>query len=158
MDAADEAYTVPVQAAFNKIGENMKFNRGIKISAAKVGSYLHFNGKVGVLLGVDGELADEMLTDLCMHIAFADPVAITADQVPADVVEKEKQFILDQVMESGKPKEIAEKMVEGKMRKFLSGLALLEQPFVKDDKKKVKDVLGAVNVTAFARFAVGAGA
>ena len=74
---------------------------------------------------------------------------------PADVLEKERNFARQQAIDSGKPAEIAEKIVEGKMRKFLAGNALLEQPFVRDDKKKVKDLLGGATIAAFARFAVG---
>ena len=72
-----------------------------------------------------------------------------------EAVEEERKIAMAQAMESGKPPEIAEKIVTGKLRKFLAGKALLEQAFVRDDKKKVKDVLGGAKVTAFARFAVG---
>ena len=129
--------------------------QGVKITAPKIGSYLHHNNKVGVLVGIDGDIEDQTLADLCMHIAFADPVGINVDDIPADVVEKEKKFALEQATESGKPKEIAEKIVTGKLRKFLAGKALLEQPFVRDDKKQVKEILGDARVTAFARFAIG---
>jgi len=152
---ATDAINETVQAALAKIGENMSYARGIKIAAPRVGTYLHHNRKVGVIVGVDGDASDETLADLCMHIAFADPVGITVDDIPEDVVEKEKKFATQQAIDSGKPPEIAEKIVVGKMRKFLSERALLEQPFVRDDKKKVKDVLGGATVTAFARFAVG---
>ena len=152
---ATDAINDAVQATLSKIGENMSYARGIKIAAPRVGTYLHHNNKVGVVVGVDGDVTDETLADLCMHIAFADPVGITVDDIPAEVVEKEKKFATQQAIESGKPPEIAEKMVAGKMRKFLSGKALLEQPFVRDDKKNVQEILGAATVTAFARFAVG---
>ena len=152
---ADQAITDVVQAAFAKIGENMSFTRGIKISAAQIGVYIHHNSKVGVLVGLDGELAQETLSDLCMHIAFADPMGITADDISAEVVEKERKFATQQAIDSGKPKEIAEKMVEGKMKKFLAERALIEQKFVRDESKKIKDILGDVNVTAFARYAIG---
>ncbi|MCK4601292.1 MAG: translation elongation factor Ts [Phycisphaerae bacterium] len=154
--AATEAIGETVQQALSKIGENMSYSRGIKISAGRVGAYLHHNGKVGVLLGVNGELSDETLNDLCMHIAFTDPIGITGEDIPAELVEKEKAFAKTQAVESGKPEDIAEKMVAGKVKKFLAANAFLEQPFVRDDKKKVKDVLGSAKVTAFARFAVGA--
>lgn len=150
-----QAITDAVQAAFAKIGENMKFTRGIKISAPQVGTYLHHNGKVGVIVGVDGQLSPETMADLCMHIAFTDPMAITPDQVPADVVAKERAFAEEQAKESGKPPEIVQKMVVGKINKFLAENALVEQLFVKDDKKKVKEILGSAKVTAFARFSVG---
>ena len=152
---ATEEIAAAVQACLAKTGENMSYARGVRISAPRVGTYLHHNNKVGVLVAVDGDLDDQTLADLCMHIAFSDPVGITVDDIPADVVEKEKKFAMEEAMESGKPAEIAEKMVTGKIRKFLAGKALLEQPFVRDDKKKVKDILGEVTVTAFARYAIG---
>ena len=144
-----------VQDALAKIGENMKFVRGIKISAPKIGTYLHHNNKVGVVVGVDGDITDETLGDLCMHIAFADPMGITTDDVPTDIVAKEKAFVVEEAAASGKPPQIVEKIVAGKIAKFLAGKALLEQAFVRDDKKKVKQILGDAKVAAFARYAVG---
>jgi elongation factor Ts len=153
---ANDEINAKVQDAFAKIGENMGYARGVKITAPKVGAYLHHNNKVGVIVGVDkADVDDDTLTDVCMHIAFSDPMGITADDIPADVVEKEKQFAIDQAVESGKPKDIAEKMVTGKMRKFMEQNALMEQAFVKDEKQQVKDVLGGATVTAFARYSVG---
>ncbi len=144
-----------VTGALAKIGENMSFARGIKISAPRVGAYLHHNGKVGVVIGVDGPVDDALLGQLCQHIAFTDPMGITPDDIPAEFVEKEKRLAVEQAVESGKPKDIAEKMVAGKIRKVLAKNALIEQPFVRDETKTVKEVLGAAKVTAFARFAVG---
>lgn len=152
---ATEAMTRRLQDTLAKIGENMSYARGIKISAPRIGRYLHHNRKVGVLVGLDGKVSDEVLADLCMHIAFADPMGITPSDIPADLVAREREIARQQAIESGKPPEIAEKMVEGKIRKFLAEHSLMEQPFVKDDKKQVKDILGKVKVTAFARFAVG---
>lgn len=152
---ASDQMAAAVQEALTKTGENMKYVRGTKVSAPKIGTYLHHNNKVGVLVALDGDLDDQTLSDLCMHVAFADPVGITTDDIPAEVVEKEKAFATQEAIDSGKPPEIAEKMVVGKMAKFLAGKALLEQPFVRDDKKKVKDILGDAKVTAFARYAVG---
>ena len=154
IEAGDEIKDA-VQAALTKIGENMSYARGVKIASPRMGTYLHHNRKVGVLVGVEGEVSDETLSDLCMHIAFADPMGITADDVPAELVEKEREFAKQQAIDSGKPPEIAEKMVVGKMKKFLASKTLLEQPFVRDDKKKVKDILGGATVKAFARYAVG---
>ena len=154
VEASDEM-TALVQDCFAKIGENMKYGRGVKITAPKVGKYIHHNGKVGVLVGIEGDIDEETLTGLCMHIAFADPMGLTKDDIPADVVEKEKAVATEQAAESGKPPQIVEKIVAGKLNKFLAANALLEQPFVRDDKKKVKDILGGATVTTFARFAVG---
>lgn len=156
---ATDAMTQALQDTLAKIGENMSYANGAKITATKVGTYLHHNGKVGVLVGVDKELDDELLTDICMHIAFSDPMGITPDEIPADLIEKEKKFATQEAVDSGKPQEIAEKIVEGKMRKFLEERALMEQLIAREDKygkKKVKDVLDGANVTAFARMAVGA--
>jgi elongation factor Ts len=144
-----------VQSALAKIGENMNFARGIKISAPKIGAYLHHNNKVGVLVGIEGEIDDTILNDICMHVAFTDPMGLTVNDIPSDLVEHEKRLAREQAMEAGKPPEIAEKMTTGKVRKFLEANALLEQPFVKDDKKKVKEILGAAKITAFARYQVG---
>ncbi|MHC4981737.1 MAG: translation elongation factor Ts [Planctomycetota bacterium] len=154
ISATDEMQAA-VQETLTRIGENMNYARGVKISAPRVGEYRHHNGQVGVIVGVEGEIDDQTLSDLCMHIAFADPMGITKDDIPADVVEKEKQFAKQQAIDSGKPPEIAEKIVAGKLNKFLAANALLDQPFVREDKKKVKDIIGSAKVTAFARYAVG---
>lgn len=153
--AATDAITAAVQACFAKIGENMSYSRGIKLAAGRVATYLHHNGKVGVMVAVDGAADEAVLADLCMHIAFANPLAVSKEDVPADLVEKEKAFAKQEAIDSGKPAEIAEKMVVGKINKFLAANALLEQPFVRDDKKKVKEILGGATVKAFARFAIG---
>jgi len=152
---ASEQINRRVQECFAKIGENMRYVRGVKISAPRIGHYVHHNGKVGVLVGVAGEISDELLNDLCMHIAFADPMAVSAEEIPAEIVERERRLAREQANESGKPPQVVEKIVEGKVRKFLASNALLEQPFVREEKKKVKQVLGQARVTTFARFAVG---
>jgi len=152
---ATDAITDAVQGALAKIGENMGYVQGTKIAAPKTASYLHFNKKVGVIVGIDGEVDDETLRGLCMHIAFSDPMGIAVDDIPADLMEKERAFATKQAIDSGKPPEIAEMMVAGKMRKFAAGKALLEQAYVRDEKKTVKEILGGATVTAFARFAIG---
>ncbi len=152
---ATEQITEKVQDAFAKISENMSYARGVKISANLVGSYIHHNGKVGVLVGVDSDVDAETLSQLCMHVAFTDPMGINTEDIPAELIEKEKKFATEEAIESGKPAEIAEKIVTGKVNKFLAANALMEQPFVKDEKQTVKQILSGAKVTAFARFAVG---
>jgi elongation factor Ts len=144
-----------VQACFEKIGENMSFGRGFAIKATKVGSYVHHNNKVGVIVGVDADTEDDLLAKLCMHIAFSDPLGITEADLPAELLDKERAFAKQEAIDSGKPEEIAEKMVVGKMKKFIAERALMEQKFVHDDKVTVKEILGGVNVTAFARYKLG---
>jgi elongation factor Ts len=151
---ATDAINDRVQTTLAMIGENMSYSRGVKICADSIGTYAHHNGKVGVVVGVNGQLDEETLSGLCMHIAFADPIGITGDDVPADLVEKEKQIAMAQAVESGKNEEIAAKMVEGKMKKFIASKALIEQAYVRDDKKQVKEILGDATIKAFARFAI----
>jgi len=143
-------------------GENVSFARGHKFAGnmgtTAFGKYVHHDGKTGVLIMAEGSVNEETLRQLCMHITAAVPVpkGVTAQDIPANIVEKERKFRIEQAMESGKPKEIAEKIVEGGMRKFFEELALMEQPFVMDPTKKIKDVLGPkANVLAFVRYAVG---
>ena len=111
-----------------------------------------------MLLQAEGSISEETLRDICMHITakLPKPLGVTAKDIPADVVERERKFRIEQAMESGKPKEIAEKMVEGGMRKFYEERALLEQPFIRDESKKVKDLLGTkATIVAFFRWQVG---
>jgi len=143
-------------------GENARFARGHKLTqdpgSGSFGQYVHHDGKTGVLLQAEGSISDETLRQICMHITAAvpRPKGITANDVPADVVEKERRFRIDQAMESGKPKEIAEKMVEGGMRKFFEEIALMEQPYFMDATKKVKDIVGPnAKLLAFFRWQVG---
>jgi elongation factor Ts len=141
-------------------GETISLARGQHIAGGpgvKFGQYVHHDGKTGALVKVTGEISDEALRQICMHIVAAvpSPKGVNPSDVPAEIVEKERKFRLEQAMESGKPKEIAEKMVEGGMRKFFEEVALLEQPYVIDPSKKVKDIVGKATVNGFWRWAVG---
>ncbi len=153
--SATDEMAATVQAAFEKIGENMGYVRGIKLEGSQVGMYKHHNNKVGAMVAIDGQLAPETLTELCMHVAFHSPIGITTDDIPAELIEKEKAVAKAQAMEEGKPEEIAEKMVIGKVRKFCQQNCLLEQDFIKDETKAVKEVLGDAKVLAFVRYSVG---
>lgn len=142
-------------------GENASFARGHKLigeSSTTFGHYIHHDGKTGVLVQAEGSVSDDLLRDICMHIAaiVPRPQGITANDIPAHIVERERKFALEQAIESGKPKEIAEKMVEGKIRKFFEEVALLEQPFVKDPDRRIKQLLPKdATITAFFRWQVG---
>jgi elongation factor Ts len=144
-----------------KTGENASIARIQKLDApasTMFGTYVHHDGKKGVIVQASGSLSAEMARNICMHIVAKDPVpkGVTANDIPSDIVEKERKFRIEQAMESGKPKEIAEKMVEGGMRKFFEEIALLEQPFVMDESKKVKELLPAgATVSSFVRWQVG---
>lgn len=144
-----------------KTGENASIARVHKLEgggSTMFGFYVHHDGKKGALVQCDGSVSQDMAREICQHIVAKDPAprGITPADVPAAVVEKERKFRIEQAMESGKPKEIAEKMVEGGMRKFFEEIALLEQPFIRDESKKVKDLLPkGASVVAFLRWQVG---
>ncbi|HPO93165.1 MAG TPA: translation elongation factor Ts [Phycisphaerales bacterium] len=143
-------------------GENCSYARGHKLAGAEgkstFGTYVHHDGKTGVLIQASGDVTEATLRQICMHVTAAVPTpkGITPNDIPANIVERERKFRIDQAIESGKPKEIAEKMVEGGMRKFFEEVALLEQPFVMDPTKKIKDIVGPkAQIVAFLRWAVG---
>ena len=142
-------------------GENISIARAHKLAGragtTTFGSYVHHDGKTGVLLHAEGDVSEETLRQVGMHVTAAvpRPLGVSVDDVPADKVERERRFRLDQAMESGKPQEIAEKMVEGGMKKFYAEVALIEQPYIIDPSKTVRDILGKGQVLAFFRWAVG---
>lgn len=138
-------------------GENCSYARGRKYKGGVFGSYVHHDGKTGALIQAEGSVAADVLKQVCMHIVakVPTPKGVSPNDIPAEIVDRERKFRIDQAMESGKPKEIAEKMVEGGMRKFYEEVALLEQPYVMDESKRVKDIIGSAKVLAFSRYAVG---
>ncbi len=142
-------------------GENASLARAVRVAGGDgtiFGSYIHHDGKTGVLVVAEGNVPQETLREIGMHITASPtrPLGVTANDIPGAVVEKERNFRISQAMESGKPKEIAEKIVEGGMRKFYEEVTLLEQPFIKDETRKVKDVIGAGGkIKKFYRWAVG---
>jgi len=141
-----------------KIGENITVRRVSRVeSDGVVGAYMH-GSRIGVLTGVAG--GDEALAkDISMHIAASKPVCVSADDVPADVIEKEKEIFTAQAAESGKPPEIIEKMIGGRINKFLKEVTLVGQPFVKDPDQTIEKLLASkgATVSAFERLEVGEG-
>ena len=141
------------------IGENMSIRRFARFeSTGLVESYIHGDGKIGVLINLsagDSSLAK----DLCMQVAAARPEYLDRESVPAEKVAKEMEILKAQAMNEGKPAEIAEKMVQGRIGKFYSEICLLEQPFVKDPDMKVQKLVESKNakVVEFARFEKGEG-
>jgi elongation factor Ts len=145
------------QALVQKIGENMTIRRFKRMQArGKLALYLH-GAKIGVL--VDYEGAEEVGTEVAMHISFYKPQYLLKNEVPADIVSREREIQLARARESGKPPEIAAKMVEGSLNKFLGEISLMGQPFVKDDKQTVEKMLAAkkAKVNGYAFFVVGEG-
>ncbi len=146
------------QALVSKIGENMSVRRFVRMETdGQIASYRH-GVRIGVLVEMSGG-DEELGRDLAMHIAASNPVCVEEKDVPADLLAKEKEIIEAQAKESGKPDNIIEKMVEGRLRKFLSEVTLVGQPFVKDPDTTVGKLLKSkgANVNRFVRFEVGEG-
>lgn len=141
-----------------KIGENMTIRRIEMIeTSGEIGKYQH-GEKIGVAVAMEGG-NEALIKDVAMHVAAAKPSAVSEDELDAEMVEKERNFQIDQAKDSGKPMEIIEKMIEGRMKKFLKEMTLLGQPFVKDPDQSVEKLLTANNakVTSFVRLEVGEG-
>ncbi|HIA43529.1 MAG TPA: elongation factor Ts [Gammaproteobacteria bacterium] len=143
-----------------KLGENIVVRRMFQSddSADHTGVYLHSNKKIACVTSLRGG-NDEAAKDIAMHIAATDPLAISPNDIPIEILEKEKEIFEAQSADSGKPKDIVVKMVEGKVKKFLSEVSLTEQDFVKDPGVKIKSLLDKNNaqVIQFKRFEVGEG-
>ena len=156
--AAGETLEATRNALVAKIGENIKVRR-FEVSQVRgaIGTYLH-GAKIGVVVDVDGG-DDALRKDLAMHIAASAPVHISADDIPAEIVAKERNFLSQQAAQEGKPPEIVTKMVEGRLRKFLNEITLLGQTFVKDPDITVGKLLqqADASVNSFVRLEVGEG-
>jgi len=148
--------------------------RAGKIAAeGTVASYIHAGGKVGVLVEVNSETDfvakndqfQDLVKDIALHIAAVSPKYVSRDEVPVELLEKEKDVYREQMKNEGKPSDIIEKIIEGKINKFYGEICLLEQPFIKDDQKTIEEILIAktgeigekISVRRFARFELGEG-
>jgi len=147
-------------ALVQKIGENISVRRAAMIGAPgqTVGSYVHSNNKIGVLVALNGG-DQELARDLAMHVAATNPLVSNPEDVPAEVLAKESEIYTAQASESGKPADIVEKMVSGRLRKYIEEVSLTEQAFVKDPDIKISKLLkqGNASVVGFIRYMVGEG-
>jgi len=146
------------EALVQKIGENISVRRAVVVEGANVGAYVHGNGKIAVLTNLTA--GDEALAkDVAMHIAAVNPQVAKPEDMPAELLEKERAIYIAQAEDSGKPAEIVAKMVEGRVRKFLAESSLTEQPFVKDPDLKIGQLLknAGADINGFTRFEVGEG-
>ncbi len=146
------------KALITKIGENIKVRRFERMNTENnVGCYVH-GGRIGVLVELNGGDA-ALAKDIAMHIAASKPVVVSKSQVPQELIDKERDIFTSQAQESGKPQEIIEKMIEGRINKFLDEVSLQGQPFVKDPSLKVSKLLKDKNaeVIRFIRYEVGEG-
>lgn len=144
------------------IGENISLRRLAvleKAAGGVFGGYLHMGGKIGVLVALDNTSNEQLAKDIAMHAAASNPRYVSRDEVPAGELDREREVLKNQALAEGKPANIVEKMVEGRLSKFYEENCLVEQPFVKDPDKKVSALLkdAGATVRAFARFQVGEG-
>ena len=144
-----------------KIGEKLSFRRFMRVTKSdseNFGEYIHMGGKIAVLTVVDGA-SSEVAKDVSMHAAAMRPKYVTREEVPSEVVEHEKTVLKEQAMAEGKPAEIAEKMVNGRVNKFFKEICLLEQPFVKDGDVTVETYVknNGGTIKSVTRFEVGEG-
>lgn len=148
------------QALVQKIGENISVRRVVTHEASDgvVGGYVHGNNRIAVLVSLKGG-SDELARDVAMHVAAVNPQVVSPDDMPAEQVAKEREIYAAQAQDSGKPPEIVEKMIDGRIRKFLSENSLTEQAFVKNPDMTVGKLVSAAGaeVLGFTRFEVGEG-
>jgi len=145
-------------ALVQKIGENINLRRVAIVEADVVDTYVHSNDRIAVLVALKG--GDSALArDVAMHVAAANPLVMRASDVPTDVLDKEREIYAAQAAESGKPAEIVEKMIEGRIRKYVAEITLLEQAFVKDPDLTVGALLkkAGADIVSFVRYEVGEG-
>ena len=146
------------------IGENLQVQRGVRMAApegSELGSYLHFGGRIGVLIELSGAGADVsgLARDLAMHVAATNPMGVSPEDIPEADRLRERAVLVEQAKAEGKPEHIAEKIVEGRMRKYFEENTLLKQGFVKDPDTSIEDLVASkgsdVSVRRFVRFAIG---
>ena len=146
-------------ALVSKIGENIQVRRFETITSDKgaLGKYMH-GSRIGVMVELENG-SDELGKDIAMHVAASKPICVNEDGVPAETLQKEKEIFIAQAEGSGKPAEIIEKMVQGRLKKYLGEITLLGQPFVKDPDKSVEKLLkeNSASVLSFIRYEVGEG-
>lgn len=147
-----------VNAAIGTLGENMSIGRAQRVEVADggvIGSYVHSNGKIGVMVAVEGSTDAEMAKNIAMQVAATNPVAIDTDGIPADIIDREREVYRQKTLEEGKPENIVDKIVEGRMQKFYKEITLVNQPYIRDDKMTIKDLLKGATVATMVRFELG---
>jgi elongation factor Ts len=167
-EALPDDLLATIKESISKTGENIQFRRGTKLSSANgvTESYLHLGGKIGVLVQVDGandETARGLARDLAMQVAAASPEYLTRDDVPQDVIEKEMEIYRQLARNEGKPDQFLDRIATGRLEKFFKDNCLVEQPYIKDPDKQVKDLVAevsksagvALTINAFVRYQLG---
>ena len=144
-----------VAASAGKIGENLVLNRVAYLEGSNLAGYVHSNGKIGVLVDLNGG-TEQHAKDVALHVAAERPQYLTRDEVEAGDIEKEREILTNKALAEGKPQQIVEKIVEGQIGKFYQERVLPEQGFVKDNSVTVGKYLGDASVKRFVRYEIGA--
>lgn len=134
------------------IGEKMGLKRMAILKAPTVAAYSHLGGKLGVLVALDQANQADLAQEIAMQVAAANPKYLKPEEVLTEELDKEKEIYREQLLKEGKPEAMVDKIVLGKVSKYYSEVCLIEQEFIKDDKKKVKDILGGVGILQFIRY------
>ncbi len=160
LDSVSEALNAERETLVQEIGENMTIRRGQVVESAEgaLSYYMHGDQRRGAIVQLTTK-SDEVGRDLAMHVVAINPMVVKSEDVSADVLDKEREIYLSQAQDSGKPEEIVAKMVEGRVKKYLAEVSLLDQPFVKDGNTKVGALVKQANtdVVQFVRYEVGEG-
>ncbi|MCK4539567.1 elongation factor Ts [Candidatus Parcubacteria bacterium] len=143
-----------VDSLSGTIGEKISISRFDILSGPTVACYKHLGGRIGVLLSLDRAGKDDLAYDLAMHTAAANPRYLKPEEVKEEEVNKEKEIYQEQLKAEGKPEQIIGKILEGKINKFYEEVCLLKQEYIKDDKKKVEEILGGANIEKYIRYSL----
>lgn len=158
--AVSESLNAERETLIQEIGENMTIRRGQVVESAEgaLSFYMHGDQRRGAIVQLTNK-SDEVGRDLAMHVVAINPMVVKSEDVSADLLDKEREIYLSQAQDSGKPEEIVAKMVEGRVKKYLAEVSLLDQPFVKDGNTKVGALVKQANtdVVQFVRYEVGEG-
>ncbi len=148
------------EALVQKIGENISVRRiaSLKVEGGLVGVYIHGNSRIGVLVSLSTQNSS-LARDVAMHVAAVNPKVLTAEDMPKSVLDAEKEIYISQALDSGKSEDIAQKMVEGRLKKYLAENTLLQQPFVKNPDQTVSELISShgAGIHSFIRYEVGEG-
>jgi len=154
VESVNESEKANLTDMIAKIGENMQLRRAVRWeSTGTCASYLHMGGRIGVMIDVEGADDQAALSDICMHIAAFKPQYIVPDDIPKDEIDKEKEIAAAQM--AGKPAEIIEKIVLGKINKWFKEVCLMQQPWVRDDKMSVGKANPGITIKRFIRWEIG---
>ena len=155
-EKALELESEELAALFTKFGEKMILRRALRYeTAGGIAYYLHGGGKVGVMVEAEGEYDAELLKNVCLHIAAYSPRFVCSCEVPAEMIEHEKEIGRAQLLEQGKPEAMIDKILPGKINKWYTEICLLYQPWIHDDKSCLKKLFPKLEIKRFARWAVG---